>query len=53
MVFDAKGPTFREELYPEYKAHRDETPADLIAQFPLIDQLVEAFDIPILRVPGR
>ncbi|MFP6581477.1 MAG: DNA polymerase I [Candidatus Hydrogenedentota bacterium] len=52
MVFDAKGPTFRDEMYPEYKANRDETPADLVSQFPLIDQLVEAFDIPILRVPG-
>ncbi|HIA48320.1 MAG TPA: DNA polymerase I [Candidatus Hydrogenedentes bacterium] len=52
MVFDAPGPTFRDELYPEYKANRDATPEDLILQFPLIDQLVEAFDIPILRVPG-
>lgn len=52
MVFDAPGGTFRDEIYPEYKAHRDETPADLISQFPLIDKVVEAFDIPILRVPG-
>ena len=52
MVFDAPGGTFRDEIYSEYKAHRDPTPADLISQFPLIDQLVEAFDIPILRVPG-
>ena len=52
MVFDAPGPTFRNEMYPEYKANRDATPEDLITQFPLIDQLVEAFDIPILRIPG-
>ncbi|MCH7958715.1 MAG: DNA polymerase I, partial [Candidatus Hydrogenedentes bacterium] len=52
MVFDAPGKTFRDDLYPEYKANRDATPEDLIAQFPIIDELVEAFDIPILRVPG-
>lgn len=52
MVFDAKGKTFRDDLYPEYKANRDETPADLLTQFPLIDELVDAFNIPILRVPG-
>lgn len=52
MVFDAPGKTFRDDLYPEYKAHRDETPEDLIAQFPVIDELVEAFGIPILRIPG-
>ena len=52
MVFDAPGKTFRDDMYPEYKANRDETPAELIAQFPVIDRLVEAFDIPILRVPG-
>ncbi len=52
IVFDAPGKTFRDEMYPEYKAHRDETPADLIAQFPMIDTLIEAFNIPIVRVPG-
>lgn len=52
IVFDAPGKTFRDDMYPEYKANRDETPADLIAQFPMIDELIEAFDIPILRVPG-
>jgi DNA polymerase-1 len=52
MVFDAPGKTFRDDLYPEYKAHRDDTPQDLITQFPMIDELVEAFDIPILRIPG-
>jgi len=52
MVFDAPGKTFRDDMYPEYKANRDETPKDLITQFPMIDELVEAFDIPILRIPG-
>lgn len=52
MVFDAPGKTFRDEMYPQYKANRDETPPELISQFPLIDKVVEAFEIPILRVPG-
>ncbi|PCJ57559.1 MAG: DNA polymerase I, partial [Candidatus Hydrogenedentota bacterium] len=52
MVFDAPGKTFRDDMYPEYKANRDATPDDLITQFPLIDELVEAFNIPILRIPG-
>jgi DNA polymerase-1 len=52
MVFDAPGKTFREDLYPDYKGHRPETPTDLISQFPVIDELVEAFNIKVLRVPG-
>lgn len=52
MVFDAPGKTFRDDMYSEYKAHRDETPTDLITQFPVIDRLVEAFDIPSLRIAG-
>ena len=52
MVFDAPGKTFRDDIFPEYKANREKTPDDLVSQFPLIDELVEAFDIPILRVPG-
>lgn len=52
MVFDAPGKTFRDDLYPAYKANRNETPADLVEQFPRIDRLVRAFDVPILRIPG-
>ena len=52
LVFDAPGKTFRDDLYPAYKAQRDETPKDLIAQFPVIDRLVEAFGFPVLRIPG-
>ena len=43
IVFDAPGRTFRDEMYPEYKANRDETPAVRISQFPMIDELIEAF----------
>ncbi len=52
VVFDAPGKTFRDALYPDYKANRQETPEDLVAQMPLIDAVVEAFSLPLLRIPG-
>lgn len=51
-VFDAPGKTFREDLYADYKATRQETPPDLVAQMPRIDACVEAFDIPLIRIEG-
>ncbi|MFO7776579.1 MAG: DNA polymerase I, partial [Candidatus Hydrogenedentota bacterium] len=51
-VFDAPGKTFRHERYPEYKATRDAMPDDLISQLPLIDEVLEALNIPLLRVDG-
>ena len=50
--FDAPGPTFREEVYPDYKATRAETPADLITQEPMTKEVVSAFGIPHLAVAG-
>ncbi len=52
VVFDAPGKTFRDDLYPAYKAQRPPTPEDLVAQLPLIDELVEALNIPVVRTPG-
>ena len=52
MVFDAPGPTFRVQEYPDYKAHRPSMPADLQEQLTSIDHLVEQHDFPILRVKG-
>ena len=52
VVFDSQEKTFRHDLYPEYKSHRSEPPEDLEAQFPYFEPLVEAFNIPTLRVPG-
>src|SRR6187431_3272741 len=52
VVFDKSEKTFRTELYPEYKAHRPDAPADLIPQFPLIREAVRAFDIPSLEQAG-
>lgn len=52
VVLDAPGKTFREDLYPQYKANRPPTPPELIAQMPRIEELVRAFAVPVLRVPG-
>jgi DNA polymerase-1 len=52
FVQDAPGPTFRDELYPAYKATRQATPEDLIAQVEPMTAIVAALGFPILRVPG-
>ncbi len=52
VVFDPPGPTFRDEKFPEYKAHRPEVPGDLVRQMPWIDRVVKVHDFPVLRVPG-
>lgn len=52
VVFDTARKNFRNDIYPEYKANRQETPEDLIPQFPLIRDAVRAFDIPALELEG-
>jgi len=52
VVFDAPGPTFRDALYPEYKAQRSAMPADLARQIPMIHDLVRAMGWPLLMVEG-
>ena len=52
FVVDASGPTFRDELDPQYKAHRPPMPDDLRAQIEPMMSIVTALGIPILRVPG-
>ncbi|MEE9583973.1 MAG: DNA polymerase I [Candidatus Brocadiales bacterium] len=52
VAFDSSGPTFRHEQYAEYKAHRKETPDDLIAQLPLISKILEAYGIPVYSHEG-
>jgi DNA polymerase-1 len=49
VVFDAGAKSFRNDLYTEYKAHRPPAPDDLIPQFSLVRQVVEAFSIPVLE----
>lgn len=51
-ALDVDGPTFRQELYPEYKAHRPPMPADLALQVPHITRLFEAIGVPFIGVPG-
>jgi DNA polymerase-1 len=52
VIFDAGRVNFRNDIYADYKANRDETPEDLIPQFPLIRAAVEAFDIPAIEMAG-
>ncbi len=51
-VFDASRITFRQDIYPEYKANRSETPADLISQGMLIREGLAAMGMPVLCIPG-
>jgi DNA polymerase-1 len=52
VVFDAPGKTFRDELYPQYKANRPPMPDDLAAQIPALHELVRAHGWPLLIVEG-
>ena len=52
VVFDAKGKTFRDDLYPEYKAHRPPMPDEMRQQLDAIRSLVKALGMPLLEVPG-
>lgn len=51
-VFDAKGKTFRDEIYPQYKAHRPPMPADLSGQIEPLHRCIEAMGWPILVIDG-
>ena len=51
-VFDAKGKTFRDDWYPEYKAHRSPMPEDLVKQIEPIHHVVRALGWPVIMVPG-
>ena len=52
IIFDKSEITFRNKLYPDYKAHRPPAPDDLIPQFALIREAVRAFDLPCLEQVG-
>ncbi len=52
VVFDAKGKTFRDELFSEYKAHRPPMPDDLRAQVEPLLAIIKAQGLPLLRVAG-
>ena len=52
MFFDAKGPTFRHEMYPDYKANRPPMPDDLAVQIPYIKEVTAALRLPIIEMQG-
>lgn len=52
VVFDAKGKTFRSDMYPEYKAHRPPMPDDLRTQIEPLHKIIEAMGLPLISIPG-
>ena len=52
VAFDPAGPTFRHEAYPDYKAQREATPEDIRRSVPIIKRILQAYDIPVIEVPG-
>ena len=52
VIFDAAKRSFRNDIYEDYKANRPETPEDLVPQFPLIREAVEAFNVPSIELEG-
>ena len=52
VVFDAKGKTFRDEMYPEYKANRPPMPDDLRCQIEPLHNVIRAMGLPLICVPG-
>ncbi|HEX7776443.1 MAG TPA: DNA polymerase I, partial [Parvibaculum sp.] len=52
VIFDASGKTFRNDIYPLYKAQRPEPPEDLIPQFALVRDAVRAFTVPSIEMIG-
>lgn len=52
VIFDAARKNFRNDIYPEYKAHRPPAPEDLVPQFPIIREAAEAFGLPIMEMEG-
>jgi DNA polymerase-1 len=52
VAMDPRGGSFRRELFPAYKATRDAQPEDLSAQLPLARELIDAWRLPVLEVPG-
>lgn len=52
VIFDSARKTFRNDIYPEYKANRGEPPEDLIPQFPLVRDATRAFSVPAIEMPG-
>jgi DNA polymerase-1 len=52
LVLDSKGPTFRHERFPTYKAHRPPMPPELVMQLPYIHRIIKGFNLPALEQEG-
>ena len=52
VIFDSARQTFRNDIYPEYKANRSEPPEELVPQFALVRDATEALSLPQVEVPG-
>ncbi|MCW5744712.1 MAG: DNA polymerase I [Alphaproteobacteria bacterium] len=52
VILDAGRTTFRNEIYPQYKAHRPEPPEELVPQFPLFREAIAAFNLPCIEMEG-
>ncbi|WP_299019931.1 DNA polymerase I [uncultured Photobacterium sp.] len=52
VIFDAKGKTFRDEIYPEYKAHRPPMPDDLRGQIEPLHAVIKAMGLPLISISG-
>ena len=52
VIFDAARRTFRNDIYPDYKANRPDAPEDLVPQFALIREATRAFNVPCLEMEG-
>lgn len=52
VVFDCSRKTFRNDIYPEYKAHRPPPPEELVPQFPLVREASQAFNLPTVEMAG-
>jgi DNA polymerase-1 len=52
VVFDTKEPTFRHKMYEPYKATREKMPEDMSSQLSKLKEVVEAFNVPLLELPG-
>ncbi|MEE4350647.1 MAG: DNA polymerase I [Pacificimonas sp.] len=52
VIFDAGSHTFRNDMYPDYKAHRPDPPEDLVPQFPLVRDATRAFSVPYIEEDG-
>src|SRR6188768_4164597 len=52
VAFDTPGKTFRDEIFKEYKANRQETPEDIRTGIPIVKEIIRGFNIPILELDG-